>query len=184
MICYLIRHGKDDDSVRGGWSSAGLTEEGVREVEKLAERIGSETGMNVSEMFSSDLPRAKQTAEIISSRLGMRVEYLSEFRETDNGDLAGMKNSVAALKYPDLYWNTLEWDQCYPNGESPHLFFNRISSAWNEFKKKARELNGNVILVTHGGVINVIWHIENNIPYSNGSKAFSIEHTGIISFDI
>ena len=25
MICYLVRHGKDDDSVRGGWSDYSLT---------------------------------------------------------------------------------------------------------------------------------------------------------------
>lgn len=29
MICYLVRHGKDDDSVRGGWSKSPLSDEGI-----------------------------------------------------------------------------------------------------------------------------------------------------------
>lgn len=30
MICYLVRYGQDDDSVRGGWSDCPLTELGIQ----------------------------------------------------------------------------------------------------------------------------------------------------------
>ena len=39
MFCHLIRHGKDDDTVRGGWSNIGLTEYGVEQVHKLGEDL-------------------------------------------------------------------------------------------------------------------------------------------------
>jgi len=35
MICYIMRHGKDVDSVRGGWSDVELTEQGKSEVELI-----------------------------------------------------------------------------------------------------------------------------------------------------
>lgn len=30
MTCYLLRHGKDDDTLRGGWSDAPLTAEIIK----------------------------------------------------------------------------------------------------------------------------------------------------------
>lgn len=184
MTCYLIRHGKDDDSVRGGWSASPLTEEGVTEVEVLADKLSLAPQMNVVRIFSSDLPRARQTAEIIASRLNLDVELLEQFRETNNGALAGMKNDIALVKYPGLFWSTLDWDECYPEGESPHQFFDRISDAWFAFKQSVKDLDGNAILVTHGGVINVVWHIENGLEYSNKSQSFSVKNAEMISFEV
>ena len=39
MICYIIRHGQDDETIRGGWSQHSLTENGIRQAEILAEDI-------------------------------------------------------------------------------------------------------------------------------------------------
>lgn len=184
MICYLIRHGKDDNTIRGGWSDTPLTEQGKLEVEILANKLSNDLSLNITQIFSSDLMRAKQTAEIISSKLQVKVEYSPMFREVNNGILAGMKNDLAKEKYPNLFWNTLEWNECYPEGESPKMFFERISYAWNSFKERIRNSKNNVLLVTHGGVINAIYHIENGIPYSNKNKPISVKNAEIISFEI
>ncbi len=184
MICYLIRHGKDDDRLRGDWSPTPLSEQGISEVQQLADHLAADPNFHVVRIFSSDLLRARQTAEILSSGLRIGVEYLPQFRETNNGVLAGMENAVATEKYPGLFWNTLEWDEGYPDGESPHQFFDRISAAWKTFKQNIQDTEGNVILVTHGGVINVIYHIEHGIQYSNKSKPISIKNAGIIAFNI
>ena len=184
MTLYLIRHGQDDNSVRGGWSSSPLTPQGVSEAEALSKRILNSPNINITKVFSSDLVRAKQTAEIIASKINITVELLPQFRETNNGALAGMKNDIAVIKFPGIYWNTLEWDEPYPDGESPHQFFDRISIAWNDFKNSLKDTDGNVILVTHGGVINVIYHIENKLEYSNKTKPFPIGHAEFVSFII
>ena len=184
MICYILRHGKDDNTVRGGWSNAPLTEEGVSEVKALADKLSLDPTLNICKIFSSDLLRAKQTAEIISSKLNIEIQYLQEFREVNNGVLAGMKNDIAKEKYPNLFWNTLEWDERYPDGESPREFFERIKQAWDKFKSCVSLLQGNVLLITHGGVINAIHCIENNIPYSNKNKSISLKTANIISFEI
>ena len=184
MICYLIRHGKDDDRFRGGWSHTSLSAQGELDCQMLADYIHSNKDMNIAKIFSSDLLRAKQTAEIISAKINVSVEYLPQFREINNGILADMKNETASIKYPNLYWNTLEWGECYPCGESPHQFYDRIANAWNTFKQAIQDFNGNVMLITHGGVINIIYHLENKLTFSNKSIPFRIKPTEMISFEI
>ncbi len=184
MTCYIVRHGKDDNTVRGGWSDTPLTAEGVLEVEKLAAVLSSDLDLNIKKVYSSDLMRAKQTSEILAKGLGLDVEYLSDFREVNNGILAGVKNDIAKERFPNLFWNTLEWDECYPDGESPKQFFERIKNAWSNFKANVKNIDGNVLLVTHGGVINAIYHIEHSIPYSNKTKSVSVKNAEIVPFEI
>ena len=184
MICYLIRHGKDDDSVRGGWSNSPLTSEGRNQAEQLSADILQAGGMDIGLIYTSDLPRARQTAEILSTALALPVTDRPEFREANNGILAGMDNREAEERYPGLYWNALNWDQPYPEGESPHQFYNRIADAWSRFKNEIQGVGHNVVLVTHGGVINVILCIENEIAYSNKSNPFPIGNAGMIGVEV
>jgi len=184
MICYLIRHGKDDDSLRGGWSDSPLTSEGIKQVECLASQIRSAEELAIGTIYSSDLPRALQTAEILSSVLSLPVVALPEFRETNNGVLAGMHNQTAAARYPGLYWSALGWEEPYPGGESPCQFYNRISEAWRNFKNALQGADHDVILVTHGGVINVIQCIEHEIIYSNKANPFPVDHAEMVGISI
>jgi len=184
MICYLIHHGKDDDSVRGGWSSAPLTADGIKQVQQLSAEILMSDDMDIGVIYTSDLLRAKQTAQMISSVIAVPVIEMPEFREVNNGILAGMKNQIAEEQYPGLYWSSLDWEQTYPGGESPCLFYHRIADAWHHFKQQTRCLDHNVILVTHGGVIHVIQCIEHGIAYSNKTNPFPIGNAKMIGIEI
>ena len=181
MICYLVRHGKDDETIRGGWSQHPLSPEGVQQVETLAEKIACNTGeLAVKRIYSSDLKRAIQTAKIIADRISLPVISLPQFRETNNGDLAGMKNSLALERYPGLFWNQLGWEQCYPNGESPKQFYKRISTAWKEFSENILHQNENALLITHGGVIQVILSMIHAEQYTNTSHTRRIPQATLI----
>jgi len=179
-MIFLIRHGEDDNTRLGGWSDAGLSISGIEQAKSAGERI-ARGNYNIEHIFSSDLPRAKETADIIVKRLGIGVTLLREFRETNNGDLAGISKERFYAEYPGLYYSSLDWEQQYPNGESPKQFYNRIREAWKIFKNKAAALNGNVLLVTHGGVINIILCIENGIPYTNRNAAHKAAYAEMIS---
>lgn len=180
MTIYLIRHGKDDGTVRGGWSDHGLLPVGVKQVRVLAEEIAS-AGINVDRIYSSDIQRAAETAEILSRCLGYPIEYIPELREVNNGVLAGMKNDLAKEKYPGLYWSALDYDERYPGGESPEMFYNRIKTAWLGLKsRRAKRAAKDALLVTHGGVIEAILCIENSIAFSNKTKRFSVPHAKLI----
>ena len=181
MICYLIRHGADDETVRGGWSSSPLTELGISQVRQLSARLVADESLRTKHIYTSDLPRAKQTAEILADALHLPVTELPAFRETNNGELAGMDNVLAGKKYPGLYWSTLAWDEHYPGGESPREFFARIQTAWLKFKES---LGTDVILVTHAGVINAILCIENNTKYTNKSVSYPTKNAEMVTIQI
>ena len=72
MILYIARHGKDDDTVRGGWSRTPLTEEGIQQAESLAFFV-QKSDLNIKHIRSSDLPRAIQTAKAIGNQLQLPV---------------------------------------------------------------------------------------------------------------
>lgn len=182
MICYLIRHGKDPDNVRGGWSGHGLTPEGMEQVRALSAEMA---GMGICRIYSSDLRRAKETAQILSASLDCPVEYLPRFREADNGSLAGMDNALALARYPGVFWSALEYTEPYPNGESPEGFFRRIQAAWGDLKGMLlRNPSADIALVTHGGVIEAILCIENGIPFSNQKRHFAAPHARPIPIEI
>jgi len=182
MICMLARHGKDDESVRGGWSQHSLSEEGMKQARELAGRLQAQkNSYSLSRIYSSDLVRAAQTARIVGDRLGLAVTLLSDFREVNNGLLAGMKNDLAEDRFPGLYWNQLAWEQTYPEGESPKAFYERIADAWERFSCELVSGKENVLLVTHGGVIQVILSLINNVPYTNKAPVRRIPYAGSVA---
>lgn len=184
MICYLVRHGKDDETVRGGWSEHSLVPEGDAQVHSLGkEMLGKK--LEIGCIYSSDLTRAKETAQILAGYLGCPVEYDSRFREANNGKLAGMKHALADAKYPGVYWSALDYREHYPDGESPEQFFNRIQAAWSEFKALVLKNSAkDVLLVTHGGVVEAVLCIENHVTFSNKERHFRTPNAKLIPVEI
>lgn len=183
MLCYLMRHGKDDDTLRGGWSDQPLTEEGLTEVRAFAEETRWDE-LRIQRICTSDLCRAVQTADPIARKLKLLIEPRPGFREVNNGDLAGMRNDLALERYPGLFWNTLGWEQQYPGGESPKEFYERVAWEWASFRQEILETGENVLLVTHSGVIQVILSIMNRQTYSNRVKYPPIGHCQMVCIEI
>lgn len=180
MKVIFIRHGKDDDRYRGGWSNLDLIPEGVQQAKQLAQFLkDNNNDYNITEIISSDLARTMTTASFISAELGLAIQKEPRLRETNNGDLAGMLNSAALERYPGLFFSSLKMDEAYPNGESPNDFFARIKMWFVEFTSKYRSANGNVLVVTHGGVINVIYHLINGIEWDNKARAFKAANCSV-----
>lgn len=177
-MIYLMRHGADAPNRYGGWSSLGLTDVGKQQACAASFQL---LGKGIREIYSSDLTRAKETAQIIAEELCLPVIYLPEFREVNNGYLAGMLKEEAARKYPGKYWSALDWAESWPGGESPQMFYHRIKTAWYEFKEKVHSKT--VLLVSHGGVMNVILCLENNTPYTNKETQYKIRDAEIIGVD-
>ena len=177
-MIYLMRHGADPSDRYGGWSAYGLTEKGKAQVHSAKESLRNK---GITQIYSSDLARAKETAEIVASELSLKIIYLPHFRESNNGLLAGMLKTEAIKRFPGIYWSTLNWTESWPEGESPEQFFLRIRSAWYQFKSQVR--SDNVLLISHGGVMNVILCLENGIPYTNKETKFQIKDAEIIKID-
>ncbi len=99
----------------------------------------------------------------------------------NNGDLAGLQNHIANEKYQGIYFNSLDMNESYPNGESPNEFFDRINSFMENLVKdvEAGILESNVLLITHGGVINIMYYIFKKLEWSNRVKSFPSNNTSL-----
>lgn len=182
MAIYLVRHGKDEEGFRGGWSQRGLIEEGFQQSQKLGEYLyENNQKFKIKRIISSGLRRAFGTAESIANSLQLPIEQSKDWRETNNGVLAGMPEYEAREKYPGLYFNSLRMDERYPGGESPIENFTRIKNAFEricaeQIEKSHQE---NILIITHGGVINIIYHILKEKEWTNKNKLFPIANTSI-----
>lgn len=180
MNILFVRHGKDSDQHRGGWSQLDLLPEGKREAKMLADYlVQHKEDYHFTKMITSDLKRAETTATILAEVLQLPLEKESSLRETNNGDLAGMLNSEADQKFPRLYFRSLAMDKHYPNGESPREFYQRIKTWFQRFLQENDDSDEMQIVVTHGGVINIIYHLVNQIEWTNKSNLFHVKHCSI-----
>ena len=174
-MIILMRHGEDDPTRLGGWSDAGLTREGRRQAKEAAVRLAAEYP-GIRHIVASDLPRARETAEIVGAVLGLDVMPDPAFREINNGEMAGLPKEEARERYPGIWYAALGFDEPYPGGESPRMFAERIRAAWQAFKEKTAPQDGDTLLVTHWGVINVILCAENGVEYTNKAKPYPTDH--------
>ena len=180
MNILFVRHGKDSDQHRGGWSQLDLLPEGKREAEALADYLAQhKEDYHFTKIITSDLKRAETTATILAETLQLPLEKERDLRETNNGDLAGMLNSEADQKFPRLYFRSLAMDEHYPNGESPREFYQRIKTWFQRFLQENDDSDETQIVVTHGGVINIIYHLVNQIEWTNKSNLFHVKHCSI-----
>ena len=69
-----------------------LTETGREEVHRTKHKL---LYKGITSIYPSDLKRAKETAEIVTDSLSLDITNLPQFREVNNGLLAGMEKSVA-----------------------------------------------------------------------------------------
>lgn len=180
MNILFVRHGKDSDQHRGGWSQLDLLPDGKREAKTLADYlVQHKEDYRFTKIITSDLKRAETTATILVEALQLSLEKESSLRETNNGDLAGMLNSEADQKFPHLYFRSLAMDEHYPNGESPREFYQRIKTWFQRFLQENDDSDETQIVVTHGGVINIIYHLVNQIEWTNKSNLFHVKHCSI-----
>jgi len=174
-VIYLVRHGLDDEDFIGGWSNVDLVKKGIKQSHKLGKFIKEE--LNVDKIYSSDVKRALSTANIINEYINVELVSSSRFRELNKGLLNGMDEEEAYLKYPK-YKGLKDIHIEYPEGESYIGFYERIK----------RELDyiltlDNCLIVTHRGVINVIYFILNNMEPNLDKKQFGVKHATIHELD-
>ena len=82
MKLIFVRHGKDDNRYRGGWSNLDLIPEGMEQAKQLAQYLkDNNQDYLITHIISSDLPRTMSTAHFISSELGLPIqkEFLEKF---------------------------------------------------------------------------------------------------------
>lgn len=155
-IFYIVRHGQTTWNVEGlmqGHTDSPLTEKGEQQAKETAEKLKHIT---FDLVFSSDLLRAKRTAEIISLERQLAVETTDLLRERSFGIYEGQP--YEAVHVYDELLEKLGEDERHTfshNGvENEASFIGRILTFFREI---AVTHPGKIILVvSHGGVIRSI----------------------------
>ncbi len=144
---YLLRHGhslRQIKRIASCWPEKEpfpLTEEGKNEVRATAKKLKNK---KIDLIFSSDLLRTKQTAEIISKEIGAKIIFDKRLREYNVGIFNG--------KDPQLPWQYLEKKKDWikskiPEGESLADLRNRMYSFLKEVNERYQEMN--ILIVSH-----------------------------------
>lgn len=179
-MIYLLRHGLDDEKYIGGWSDVHLVDEGIKQVENVANNIKQNPNIHIERVISSSVVRATETARIVTSILGINEFLTSEFlREQSKGKLNGMLKSEAEMLYSEYFGDNLTMDTIYPDGESLKDLYVRVRNNLSYFEY----LSDDTLLITHRGVINMLYYILNDIPLDMDKERFDVTHASLHEFD-
>ncbi len=178
LTLVFVRHGSstwNDERRIQGQLDPPLSEKGRDQARKLGARFRD---TQVDAFYSSDLLRARETAEAIAEEIGRRPEYRPELREVALGEWEGLQRDEIIARYPEPWSRWVEhpsWD-IVPGGEGTEAFEGRVGAAIEGLIERHR--SGRILVVTHGGVIQVaLLRVVGRS--SNGLFPFTIENTSV-----
>ena len=153
---FLIRHGETEWNATGrlqGRSNVQLSAVGVHQARLLAAHAPFNA---VEAIYSSDLIRARTTAEILAERFDQPVRVMSELRETSFGEWEGHSIRELAEDLTDGFEKFFTDPElcCPPHGETFAECQERVVNAVR--KIVAANENRRVIIVSHGAAIRLI----------------------------
>ena len=150
----LARHGETDWNREGrwqGWADPPLNDTGREQARRLA---GELRPMRFDAVYSSDLRRAHETAEILAAPHGAPVVVDTGLREIDVGSWSGLTRAEIAEQFPDGR---------RPDGETHEEHGARVREAVARIARA--HLGGRILLVGHGGTIRAIHDVITDLPY-------------------
>lgn len=146
MKLYLVRHGEstaNKDKIVQGQLDTELTKFGQKQAKKTAERLKL---FKIDKIYSSDLKRAKKTAETINLHHDLEIIEDKRLREINRGDWQGKKKS-------EVDFSTLKgslFEQKTPNGESVIQQDKRVNEFLTEIINKHKKTQEKILIVAHG----------------------------------
>jgi broad specificity phosphatase PhoE len=151
----IIRHGESAWNLEGrwqGWHDAPLTELGLAQARERAAAL-VEAGFAPKLVHSSDLGRARQTAEIMGGALGVPVKVDPGFRERSGGEWEAHTIPEIDEKWPGMRerWRRGEL-AAPPGGELDTHVIERFDAAL----ASAIALGTPAMVVTHGGALRLV----------------------------
>jgi broad specificity phosphatase PhoE len=146
----LVRHGATDWNLQGrcqGTTDRELNAVGIRQAEEIAAILTHES---IHAIYSSDLKRAQQTAQLISRPHNLPVAIEQDIRELNHGALEGLTFNEIKDSYPDFLqrWRTGPAEIQVPGGER---LVDVADRAWNGLNRIVeRHLSAEkIVVVSH-----------------------------------
>ena len=141
----------------GSWTDWELTETGIEQAKRIGEKLQAELGDRAKDfvLYSSDLLRAKQTAECVGKALHLTPKLRQELRERNIGRACG--KSVQWLRENKECDEKNIDDKMFSDGESRRDEWKRLKVFFDEIMAGDDQ---NIIIVSHGdllGVFNIMF---------------------------
>jgi broad specificity phosphatase PhoE len=150
-VFHLLRHGEHvlrGRVLAGRMPGVGLSVRGRAEIAAVADRLAEE---EIKALYSSPLQRARETAEIISERLALPVQYREDVLELDFGEWTGLTFDAVRADQRWLAWSRCRSIAAVPGGESMREVQERAVKALIDLHQIHG--HGTVVIVSHGDVI-------------------------------
>jgi 2,3-bisphosphoglycerate-dependent phosphoglycerate mutase len=152
----LIRHGQSEGNAEGrfgGHTATPLSQRGRKQAEATARMLASDS---LTAIYSSDLPRAIETAEPLARLTGLKIQSTEAFRERSVGVMEGLAFADAAEQHPEQYaaLQRRDFDQVLVGGESYRQLLDRARSKLDE--AICQNGNGKIAVFSHTGTICIL----------------------------
>lgn len=174
----LVRHGETDwnraQRIQGHIDIA-LNEVGQAQARKLGQALADEP---ISAIYASDLNRAHVTAHAVARHQGLELRTEPALRERNYGVFEGLTFAEIETQWPEqaVAWRRRDPEFAPEAGESLVDLVNRVMPAVQAIGE--RHPGEQVMLVTHGGVIDVIYRAASRMDLST-KRTWELTNTAV-----
>lgn len=153
-----------------------LSEKGINQAEKIGKNLSAELSEKFV-IYSSDLSRAAQTAEIVGKYLDSKPHFLVELRERALGEAVG--HSVRWLREHMKKPERTVDDRLFPAAESRREEWDRLKPFFDKIISNDEEY---IIIVSHGDLLSVFNAMWLGLPVESLEKSELFGVSGGVSF--
>jgi alpha-ribazole phosphatase len=177
----LARHGETDWNRDGRWqghSNTSLNARGKEQARELANELTEE----IDVVYSSDLARARETAEIVAARLGLEVEVDPRLRERGFGAWEGLTHSEIEDRYGEAL---ARWRAGEGPGADDAEPFDTFAERMGRFLDDVLERHPaeRVLVIAHGGSIRVIHALATGLDYVRDHRSIpSVANCAVVKY--
>lgn len=178
-----VRHGETEWNrieKQQGHLDSNLTDQGKLQAKSIGNGLQK---YDIDKFYSSDLGRAKETSQIISSFIKMDFQLDERLRERNLGNMQGLTKKEYQIYHPHDWskFNENSPDYELPKGESIRQRYNRAINCVEELAKMNR--GKTILIVSHGGILMSLIYKTFNLPLSQ-KRSFSLFNGAINEFSI
>ncbi|WP_176541067.1 MULTISPECIES: histidine phosphatase family protein [unclassified Bacillus (in: firmicutes)] len=176
MRIILVRHGETDENAARrylGHFDAALNQQGRKQLKGLSEILKRTETQPISAIYSSDLSRAVESAQMIGNEFQLRPKPIFALRELHFGDFDCKTYEEIRQEDPERLekWILNPYMVAPPNGETLLQLGKRVDD-WLEAILTTEQPTGTIVIVSHGGPIrwflskwvkgdpNEFWNVE------------------------
>ena len=164
-LVFLTRHGETDWNFEGRWqghTDVPLNDKGRAQALSIAEAL---RGEGLSGLVSSDLTRARETAEIVGGALGLDLAYVDAgLRERTFGVFEGLTRVECERLHPEAWRAWVEEQRPAKGVEAPAAVAARVTAAIGRAVERIAGEGAPVLIVSHGGALRSVIHEATGRP--------------------